>query len=146
MNEQSKMEETLVINIYDITETTATLGINWEKTEVRIPITFFTREAMDKMIEKELQQNKFDFSIAASYYSQRGIELDKAKKLQELAMSLKEMPNAWDYHSYGSILKKMGDRKEALKHIEQSLKLAKETNNNYLIVENKKLLEELKEK
>lgn len=146
VKENSTVEETLVINFYTITETTASLGINWEKTEVRIPITFYTREAMEKKIEKELQQNTFDFGIAASYYYERGIELEKAKKLKELAMSLKETPNSWDYYSYGIILKKMGDKKEALKNIEQSLRLSKETQNNYLIGENKKLLEELKKK
>lgn len=65
---------------------------------------------------------------------------EKAKKLKELAMSLKDTPNLWDYYSYEIILKKMGDKKEALKNIEQSLKLAIETNNNYLIVENKKII------
>ncbi len=146
VKENREIEETLVINFYNITETTASLGINWENTAIRIPITFYTREAMEKKIEKELQQNTFDFGIAASYYYERGIELEKAKKLKELAMSLKETPNSWDYYSYGIILKKMGDKKEALKNIEHSLKLAKETQNNYLIAENEKLLKELKEK
>ncbi len=144
--ERVDVAEALVINFYNLTETTADLGIDWERTGVRIPISFFTREAMEKKIEVEFKQNVFDYSIAASYYYQRGIELDKAKELKELAMSLKETLNAWDYHSYGAILHKMGNKKEALKNIELSLKLAQETQNNYLITECQKLLEELKGK
>lgn len=36
------VEETLVINFYDLTETSAKLGIRWEQTEVLIPIEFYT--------------------------------------------------------------------------------------------------------
>jgi len=75
-------EETLVINIYDITETSASLGISWERTAVKVPISFYTKEAMEKMIDEEFNKNIFDYSIAAAYYSQRGINLETAKELQ----------------------------------------------------------------
>ena len=56
-----------------------------------------------------------DYSIASSYYSQRGIQLEKAKELRELVMKLKETPNAWDYNAYGLILEQMGEKEEAIK-------------------------------
>ena len=133
-------EETLVINIYDITETTANLGISWEHSSVRIPISFYTREAMEEQITKAFKQNMMDYSIAASYYQQRDIELQKAKELKELVMELKGKPSVWDYNSYGIILFKLGEKSEAIKNLEISLKLAQEQNNNYLIEENKKML------
>lgn len=137
-------EKTLVINLYNISETSAELGISWENTGVRIPIAFYTREAMEKQIEKEFKQNIFDYSITASYYSQRGIKLEKAKQLQELAMNLKDQTSAWDYHSYGMILQQLGKREEAIKNLQLSLKMAKESQNDYLIKENEKMLNGLK--
>ena len=137
------VEETLVINIYDITEESANLGISWERTRVEIPISFYTQEAMEKKIEEEFKQNIMDYSIASAYYSQRGFKLEKAKRLKELAMELKESLNAWDYNDYGLILKQMGDREGAVENFQLSLKLAKESANTYLIKENEKLLEEL---
>jgi len=135
-------EETLVINLYDLTEKSANLGISWEKIKLKIPIEFYTREAMEVAIKKEMRQNIFDFSIAASYYHQRDIELEKAKKLQELAMELREEPNPWDYNSYGIILHKLGETEKGLAMIKKSLDLSEESNNDYLIRENKKLIAE----
>lgn len=140
-----RVQETLVINIYDITETTANLGISWEQTGVKIPITLYTREAMEKMIEKEIKQNSFDFSIAASYYYQRDIELEKARELQELSIKLRDKPSAWAYHDYGKILQKLKEKENAIEAFETSLKLAEEDKNEYLINENKKILNTLKE-
>lgn len=139
----SKLEETLVVNIYDITETSATLGIDWEYTSVRLPIIFYTREAMEKKIQKELDQNIFDYSIVASYYTQRDIELEKAKEMQELSIRLREKPNSWSYNSYGVILYKLKEFEKAKEAFEYSLKLAFQDDNDYLIGENKKMLEEL---
>ena len=139
----SDREETLVINIYDITETTANLGISWEYTRVNIPITFYTQEAMEKKINAAFKQNIADYNIAASYYYQRDIELGKAKELKELAMSLKDKTNEWDHHSYGIILHKLGLRDKAINNLKQSLSMATKSQNTYLIEENKKLLEEI---
>ena len=117
-------QETLVINIYDITETTANLGISWERTAVKVPIHFFTREAMEKKIQEEFNKNILDYSIAAAYYSQRGINLEKAKELQELSIELRDKPSAWAYNGYGQILRKLGEINNAVKAFEYSLKLS----------------------
>ena len=135
------LAETLIINLYNLTETTAHLGITWESTEVMIPITFYTQEAMEKALNKEFKQNIFDYKIAAIYYAQRSIELEKARKLQELAIELSETPSSWDYHYYGIILNKLGERDKALEAIKYSLTLAEATNNKGLIKANKKLLD-----
>ena len=138
-------QETLVINIYDITETSANLGISWEHTDVKIPISFYTNEAMEKMIEREFKQNIFDYSIAASYYSQRNMNLEKAKMLMKLSIDLRDVPSAWAHHEYAIILKKLGELKEAKENLEYSLQLAKKTGNTNLTEENQKLLNELEQ-
>lgn len=143
--ELQKPQETLVINIYDITETSANLGISWEKTSVKIPISFYTKEAMEKMIEREFDKNIFDYSIAAAYYAQRDIELEKAKELQEISIKLRDEPSAWAYNDYGKILQKLGEISNAIEAFEYSLQLAQKSQNNYLINENKKILKKLKE-
>ena len=139
------LQETLVLNFYDLTETSANLGISWERTAVKIPILFYTREAMEKMIEEEFKKNIFDYSIAAAYYSQRDIELEKAKELQELSMNLRDKPSAWAYNDYGKILQKLGEIENAIEAFQFSLKLSKESKNEYLIAENTRSLNELKE-
>ncbi|MEM6321855.1 MAG: DUF2911 domain-containing protein, partial [Bacteroidota bacterium] len=110
--EKSTTEETLVINFYSLTETTATLGIQWERTYVGIPLSFYTQEVMEKRMAKTFKKNILDYSIAASYYAQRGIELEKAKELRKLVLQLKEVPSAWDLYIYGSILLKMGQKEK----------------------------------
>lgn len=137
----AQIEESLVINFYNVTEHTALLGISWEETQIRIPIDFYTHEAMEAMIEKEFNQNKFDFSIAAAYYMQRDLKLDKALKLQQMAIELSEQPSAWQYHELGNIFTKLKKVKEAEKAFRTSLKLAHESENDYLINENLKALE-----
>lgn len=138
--ELQHMQETLVINLYDLTENTANLGISWEKTAVKIPISFYTQEAMEQRMEKEFTQNIMDYKIAVSYYAQRGLELEKAKSLQELVIRLKEKPSAWDLHNYGLILYKLGETEQAKEQLEKSLQLAKDADIEYLILENQSLL------
>ena len=140
-----KTEETFTINLYDITETTANLGIKWENTAVRVPIEFFTKEAMEETMIDVFAKNALEYAIAASYYLERGIELEKAKELQELSISLREQPSAWAYNSYGNILLQLGEKEKALEAIQYSLELAAATKNEYLIKENEKLLKKLKE-
>jgi len=136
------LEETLVINLYDLTEHSANLGISWERIRLRIPIEFYTKEVMELVIKEGIRQNISDFNIAASYYYQRDIELEKAKYFQELAMELRDEPNPWDYHSYGIILYKLGKTEEGLSIIRKSLDLSIELHNDYLIKENKRIISE----
>ena len=133
-------EESLVINFYDLTETSAKLGISWDRTAVKVPIEFYTQEAMEAVIATEFKQNIFDYRIAAIYYAQRGIELEKAKSLQELVLSLVETPSAWDHHYYGSILNQLGEEKEAKQHLERSLEMARESGDSFLVGENQQVL------
>jgi len=76
--------ETLVINFHDIS---GHIGID-------IPIYCFTRAAMEDQIATELSQNALDYSIAASYYLERDIELDKAKNLMELSIAARDQPSS----------------------------------------------------
>ena len=137
-------QETLTINFYDISETSASLGISWENTQVRLPIEFYTHEAMEQAMKKEFDQNVLDYAIAASYYSERDMNLKKAKQLQEYSIKLREKPSSWAYNSYGIILYKLGEREDAIDAIERSLQLAEENNNQYMIDENNRLLREWK--
>ncbi|MEL6923421.1 MAG: DUF2911 domain-containing protein, partial [Bacteroidota bacterium] len=136
-------EETLVINFYNLTETSAELGISWEQTAVRIPIQFYTKEAMEKMIAKEFRQNIIDYSIAVSYYAQRGIELEKAKEILELVMELREEQNAWDFYQYGLILHQQGKESEAITYLNKSLQMARQFNDVFTIGEVEKLLKSI---
>lgn len=126
-------EQTFTINIYDITETSASLGVSWENVSVRVPIQFHTREAMEAHMQEELDQNIMDYVIAASYYRERGIELEKAKLLTELAMSLRDEPSPWDQRAMGITMMKLGDRDAAKKYFIQGLEMATAIDHQYLV-------------
>ena len=139
----NESEKTLTINFHNITETSANLRVSWENIMINIPIQFNTHEAMESIIAKEFKSNALEYSIAASYYNERNLDLDKAKKLQELSIELRDQPSAWAYNSYGIILQKLGEKVKAINAFEYSLKLAKELGNEYLISENEKILKKL---
>jgi len=86
--------ETLVINFHDISEHKAVIRVIWGHIGIDIPIYCFTHAAMEDQIATELSQNALDYSIAASYYLERDIELDKAKNLMEFSIAARDQPSS----------------------------------------------------
>ncbi|MEM6878285.1 MAG: hypothetical protein AAF544_06995 [Bacteroidota bacterium] len=61
-----------------------------------------------------------------------------------MLMVLRGSPSAWDLHRYGIILMKMGDEAQATENLTASLQMATQEQNEYLITENERLLEEIR--
>ena len=117
--------ETLTINIDDIKESSANLGIMWERTYVSIPIEFGFKEILEETTKTELRRNTIDFHIAAVNYHERNYDLEQAKIWMEKAIYLREKPDFWDYREYSVILSKLERYKEAIKAAKYCIELSK---------------------
>ncbi|WP_064965484.1 DUF2911 domain-containing protein [Tenacibaculum ovolyticum] len=122
--------ETLTINIDNIKESSANLGIMWERTYISIPIEFHFKELLERITKKELRRNAIDFHIAAVNYHERGYDLEQAKRWMEQAISLKEKPHFWDYREYSIILSKLKKYKEAIIAAKKCIQLSKKLGDN----------------
>ena len=128
--------ETMTITIDDITETSSTLGIAWEKTYIGIPIEIHTHQRMTELIDKQLNRNSIDYHIAAAYLQERGLELPKAKILMEKAILLNNGGSVWDHLVMSLIHDQMGNRTEAMESAKLSLMMAQDENHKSGIREN----------
>ncbi|WP_103866327.1 DUF2911 domain-containing protein [Aquimarina sp. I32.4] len=122
--------ETLTINIDDIKESSASLGIMWERTYVSIPIEFHFKEVLEENTKAELHKNVTEFHVAAVNYHERNYDLEQAKIWMEQAISLREKPNYWDYREYSVILSKLKQYDNAIKAAKYCIELSKMNDGN----------------
>lgn len=117
--------ETLTINIDNIKESSASIGIMWERSFVSIPIEFHFKEVLEKITKTELNRNANDFHIAAVNYYERDYDLEQAKLWMEKAIFIRESPSYWDYKEYSVILSKLKKYNKAIIAAKKSSELAK---------------------
>ncbi len=117
--------ETLTINIDNIKESSASIGIMWERSYVSIPVEFRFKEVLEEITKTELNRNANDFHIAAVNYHERNYDLEQAKLWMEKAIFIRENPSYWDYKEYSVILSKVKKYDEAIKAAKKSSELAK---------------------
>lgn len=122
--------ETLTINIDNIKESSANLGIMWERTYVSIPIEFGFKEILEETTKAELNRNVTDFHVAAVNYHERNYDLEQAKIWMEKAIYLRAKPYYWDYREYSIILSKLKRYKEAIKAANYCIELSKKLDGN----------------
>lgn len=137
--------ETFTIQINNITPTSCSIDLVWDKTAVKIPVTTTIDEKIMAQIDKELASDKRPFYQAANYYFENGKDLNKASEW--INKATENNPNAyWMWHLKAKINKKLNNKAEALKAAETSLAKAQEEKNDEYIKWNEKLIEELKAK
>lgn len=117
--------ETLTINIDNIKESSASIGIMWERSYVAIPVQFHFKEMLEEITKTELNRNANDFHIAAVNYYERGYDLELAKLWMEKSIFIRENPSYWDYKEYAVILSKLKKYDAAIKAAKKSSELAK---------------------
>lgn len=138
----SKTVETLTLSIDDLTENAANLALMWENTYVAVPIKFYTNEVMTAIIDKELGSYSTDYHIAAAYYFNRDLDLEKAKIWIEKAIFVRTKPDYWDHQLLALILDKMGDRKTAIQEMKLAYTIAKKDNKKTGTIETEAKLKE----
>ena len=123
--------ETFTLQIDDITNDSANLGMMWENVYVAIPIRFMTDSQVTESIASVMNgPSSGDYYTSAVYYLNEDKDIDKAKMWIDKAIEMSENPAFWYYRQQSLIYAKYGDKKGAIKAAKESLKLAKEAGNN----------------
>jgi len=126
---ESEMTETFTITFSNLTENTAELTFQWEKSKWSVPIKVEADEMAMKNIEqkiKEIENSYGAYNAAARYYLEHSKDLDQAlawsKKSVEISAQF------WNTITLSKIYAAKGDYKNAIKVAEQSKALAEKAN------------------
>jgi len=138
--------ETFTITFDNVSGTSATLGILWEKTYVGIKFEVPTDKLVSDTIAAVMAASPEvgDYYNAAIYYRQQDLDIKKANEWMEKAMSLTEKPAFWQLRQQSLIYAKMGDTEKAIAVAEKSLELSKAAGNEAYIKMNTQSLAEWK--
>ena len=138
--------ETFTITFDDVSGTSATLGILWEKTYVGIKLEVPTDKLVSETIDAVMAASPEagEYYNAAIYYRQQDLDIKKANEWMEKAMSLTEKPAFWQLRQQSLIYAKMGDTEKAIAVAEKSLELSKAAGNEAYIKMNTQSLAEWK--
>lgn len=121
MTQEIPMKQTFGIGVEDLTDSTATMTIAWEKTLIPVKLEVDVNGAVNASIEKMNNDNANNYSNAASYLLGKGKNLDQALKLADMAIGAKEtFRNVW---AKAQILSKLGKFAEALPFAQKALSL-----------------------
>lgn len=145
--EASQMDatvETFLINIDNVTATTATIDIIWGSTYVPIPLEVEIDSKVMAAIDKTMAgPTPNDYYNAATYYHESGKDLEKALEWVQIATKV-EKPRYWQVRREALILADLGKKKEAITAAQKSLTLAKEAGNMDFVRMNEETIAKLK--
>lgn len=136
--------ETFTIVFNELTNTSAVMGLLWEKTYVGIKFEVPTDQMVMTTIDAVMGSTptSIDYYNAAIYYNHENKDIQKANKWMEKAMSMTEKPAFWQLRQQSLIYAKMGDMKKAIEVAKKSLALSKEAENDDYIKMNTESLNE----
>ncbi|WP_018475899.1 DUF2911 domain-containing protein [Echinicola pacifica] len=123
--------ETMEISFNDMTDTGATLNLQWEKTGIGFNIT----TEVDPIVMKQIQEMVIDVNSdnpgllyqAASYYFSKDKDLEQAYTW--ISQSVKADPKYWTMHLKAKIADKLGYKEAALASAQESKEMAEEAKN-----------------
>ncbi len=137
--------ENFTIAINNLTNSTCTLDLMWEKTRVSIPMSADIDGKIVKNIETIMNNDKRPYFAAASYYYDN--EKDLTKALEWANKAVEGNPDAyWVSHLKAKIQLKMNDNKGAIATATASMEKAKAEKDDHYIELNEKLIADAKKK
>lgn len=124
--------ESMLIDVNNIRDASATLNIIWENTMVPVDIQFGTDDAVEAKISSTLAgPSARDYYLAARYYYSNDKDIDQAKEWIGIAND--RDPKFWQLRLESLIHAKTGDYKTAIKTAKKSKEMAMEAgNDNYV--------------
>lgn len=136
--------ETFTITIDDLTNNGANLGILWEDVYVGVPFEVPTAEKAQKSIESTMAgPSGRDFYLAASYYYEEGLDMEKAREWIDKAVAMDTKGEQyWVLRRQSLIHAKLGDKKAAIAAAKKSLAAAEAAGNQDYVKMNKESLME----
>ncbi len=121
--------ETFTINVADITSTTATIELVWEKTRVAFGVVADIDAKIMKSIETSLAADSRPYFQAASYYYETN--KDQKQALEWVNKAIEANPKGfWMVMLKARIQQKLKDNAGAIASAEQVIVLAKEAKND----------------
>lgn len=141
----TKSVETFTINLSDVTATSTTLELIWEKTSVPVKITTEIDAKVMKNIETALAVDSRPYFQAANYYYENNKDLNQA--LIWVNKAIEQNPKAfWMTMLKARIELKLKDNKAAIASAEKTVALATEAKNDDYIKMGNDLIAEAKKK
>lgn len=118
--------ETFAIWFNDVRDSSATLNLTWENTQVSTPITIDTvgmlAPKVEAAIKEQSKPNPMLLFSAAMFYYENNYDLPKALEWVNAAIAARP-GQMWMIHRKGLILEKIGDKAGARVAAEESLAL-----------------------
>ncbi len=137
--------ETFTINLADITASSTTLELLWEKTRVPVKITAEIDAKIMKNIENTMAADSRPYFQAATYYYENGKDLNQA--LTWVNKAVEQNPKAfWVTILKARIELKLNDKTSAIATAEKTIALAKEASNDDYVKIGEKLIADAKAK
>jgi len=122
--------ETFTISFGDISNAGASLNLTWDNKVAIFVIDVLTRDKMLKDIEETMSKNptKNDYRMAAMYFYEENIHLDKAVKWIDIAFDDSDDLKYWQLRYKALINEKVGNIKNAKKYAKRGYEIALKTN------------------
>ncbi len=137
--------ETFTINLADVTGTSATLELLWDKTRVPVRITSDIDAKVMKNIESTMATDSRPYFQAANYYYENNKDLNQA--LVWINKAVEQNPKAfWMTMLKARIELKLNDKKAAIATAEKTAALAAEAKNDDYVKMATDLIAEAKKK
>lgn len=135
--------ESFTIDFGHFTKESAHLIMSWENTSVHILVEVPSDKKVMSSIDKVMQgPAPQDYFNAAVYYLETDRDIDKAKKWINKAMDARDDKPYWMLRQQSLIYAKAGDKTNAVKLAQQSLKAAEKAGNSDYVKMNKASLKE----
>ncbi|WP_242206145.1 DUF2911 domain-containing protein [Aestuariivivens insulae] len=136
--------ETFTMDINNITNSSATLDLIWEKTYLAVPFSVPTDAAVVASINKIMNgPSSSDYFQAAVYYLQEDKDIEQAKAWIDKAVEMdKDQPRFWVLRQQSLIHAKAGDKSGAIAAAKASLMYAEKAGNADYVKMNKDSLKE----
>ena len=130
--------ETMLINVNNLRNNSASIDLCWENTVVSIPLTVPSDEMVQSSIDKTMAgPSGGDYYNAARYYRESGKDLNKALEWMNKALEMNG-DRFWSLRQKALLLADMGNAKEAIAVAKKSIELAKEAGNDGYVKANEK--------
>ncbi len=134
--------ETLLINLDYLRDSAATLQILWDDVLVEIPLIFDTKAKVVEGIQRIMSgPSRSDYYLAAKYYYENRVDDRQALDWVNKANQLGE--RYWQYYLKALILKRMGERNEALAAAQRAKELALQAGNMRYVHLSERVIEAL---
>ncbi|WP_194775596.1 DUF2911 domain-containing protein [Pararhodonellum marinum] len=138
--------ETMEINFVDMTDTGASVAINWENSGIKFRIETEVDDIVMKQIRELVIENDPEnpglYYQAANYYFTNG--KDQKQALEWIQKSVEADPKYWTTHLKAKIEANLGMKKEALASAQQSMEMAREAKNPDYVGLNERLIKSLR--